>query len=166
MSLLMAMILMGCDPDCGDTSRMDGEYAVWSHSAVTDDLITGTNLDAYPYDKVFVNGWSEWDLKYVPSKKAFQLSIDGQPFEAAYQQDTANCNAFTLSFQGTYATDDNTTHSFTWQGDLAYLGVHLSGTFVYEDAWTDLATGDQGSISIPSGELNATIRSVAVDTGS
>ena len=168
--MLLALTLIGCDPDCGDTSRMDGDYVVWSHVAVTDDLITGSNSEDYPYRDIFVNGWSEWSLKYIPSKQSFQLSIDGQAFEGAYEPDPNNCNNFSLLFQGTYSTDADTAHSFLWQGDLSYLGVHIAGTFTYQDNWTDLGTGIQGSLDIPSGELTATLRTEisqgsATDTG-
>ncbi|MFT5680678.1 MAG: hypothetical protein ACI8RZ_001584 [Myxococcota bacterium] len=168
--MLLALTLMGCDPDCGDTSRMDGDYVVWSHSAVTDDLVTGTNTADYPFRQIFVNGWSEWTIKYIPSKQSFQLSVDGQAYEGTYEPDPNNCNNFSLVFQGTYSTEADTAHSFLWQGDLSYLGVHIAGTFTYKDNWTDLATGVQGSLEIPAGELTATLRSEvseggATDTG-
>jgi hypothetical protein len=157
--MLLALTLIGCDPDCGDTSRMDGDYAVWSHSAVPDDLITGSNIESYPFRQVFVNGWSEWTLKYIPSKQSFQLLIDGQAYEASYEPDPNNCNNFSLVFQGTYSTEADTAHSFLWKGDMSYMGVHLAGTFTYEDNWTDLTTGIQGNMRIPAGELTATIQS-------
>ena len=164
--MLLMLSLIGCDADCGDTSRMDGDYVVWSHSAVTEDLVVGSDQEDYPFREIFVNGWSEWSLKYIPSKQAFQLLVDGQAYEASYAPDVSNCNNFGLVFQGTYSTDSDTAHSFLWQGDLAYLGVHLAGTFTYEDNWTDLSTGSTGSLKIPAGELTATLRSeVSSDTG-
>ena len=167
--MLLALLFVGCDPDCGDTSRMDGEYVVWSHAAVSDEMVTGDNSEEYPYRHIFANGWSEWDLKYIPSKQAFQMLVDGQAYEGSYVPSDNNCNSFTLTFQGTYSTDVDTAHSFLWQGDLSYMGVHLAGTYRYEDNWTDPATGLQGNLTIPEGELTATLKSEvsggALDTG-
>jgi len=160
--LLVPAILMtvfGCDVDCDDVNRIDGFYAVWSNSATTPDAFTGQNLnlDVYPFEEMFFNGWSEWDMEYVPSDKLFRLKINDQPYQALYSQDPDNCNAFTLDIQGTYVTDIDSTHSFTWKGNLAYFGAHLGGAFSYEDSWT-LVDGTSGTLVVPEGEFTAASR--------
>ena len=160
----LALLFLGCDPECDDTARINGDYIVNSHSSVTSNQVTGENLENYPYDDIFVNGWSNWTLEFVPGRQAFQVTLDDQAFEAAYTQDPDNCNAFGLEMSGTYITDEGTTHDFSWSGDLVYLGVKLRGTFTYTDAWSDPASGEVGSISIPAGELLANPASGA-DTG-
>jgi len=162
---VLTLLLAGCDPECEDNSRIDGEYVVNSHVSVPSNQLTGENLDNYPYDGIFVNGWSAWTMQYVPNRKSFQVNLDGQSFEADYAQDPDNCNAFVLTMEGTYTTDQGTTHSFLWTGDLVYMGVKLRGTFAYDDTWTDPATGDSGSISIPEGELLANPASESGDSG-
>ncbi|MFT4976615.1 MAG: hypothetical protein ACI8S6_002520 [Myxococcota bacterium] len=151
----LALFLIGCDPECDDTSRINGDYIVNSHVSVPSNEVTGDNLDSYPYDGIFFNGWSSWELQYVPGRQSFQVTLDGQSYEAAYTQDPDNCNAFTLEMAGTYNTELGTTHAFVWAGDLVYLGVKLQGTFTYSDTWTDPTEGTSGSITVPGGELLA-----------
>ena len=159
----LALMLFACDPECDDTSRINGKYAVNSHVSVPSDQITGSNLDNYPYGGVFFNGWSSWELQYVPGRQAFQVVLDDQAYEADYSQDPSNCNAFTLTMEGTYASDQGTLHTFKWSGDLVYLGVKLRGVYSYEDTWNDPSTGESGSINVPEGELLA--NPASPDTG-
>ena len=161
---LALVLLVGCDPDCDDTDRIDGEYVVNSHVSVESAEITGQNLEAYPYEDVFFNGWSTWTLEYNPGKQTFQVLLDGQPYEAAYTQDPDNCNAFTLTMQGVYTGEGGITHTFSWTGELVYLGVKLRGTFTYSDTWEDALSGETGSIVVPAGELLANPKGGA-DTG-
>ena len=149
----------GCDADCDDPSRIDGTYNVFS-SVAASDQITGENVEFYPLEDAFFNGWSRWELKYIPSNDTFQLSLDDQPFSATYSESAENCNTFTLDFQGTYTTEV-TSHDFVWSGELTYMGTHLGGTWSYQDAWSGTVGDDgenvNGSINVPAGELNANI---------
>lgn len=159
----IVLMLVGCDPECDDTSRINGNYIVNSHVSVPTNEVTGSNLEDYPYDDIFVNGWSRWEMMYVPGRQAFQVNLDGQAYEAEYTQDPDNCNAFTLTMSGTYTTEEGTAHAFEWVGDLVYLGVKLRGTYTYSDTWNNPSTGDAGSITIPQGEMLA--NPASMDTG-
>ena len=94
---------------------------------------------------VFANGRSEWELKYIPGNTSFQLSLDDQPFTASYTQDTDACNSFLLKFSGTYTTEVDSIHQFSWEGELSYFGTKLGGTFSYTDDWTQTIQQDDGS---------------------
>ena len=162
LTMLALWLLTGCDPDCDDANRIDGDYLVFSNLTVESADIEGQNLENYPYDGIFFNGASEWQLKYNPGKQTFQVLLDGQAFEARYTPDPDNCNAFTLEMAGVYTTEQNTAHTFQWTGDLVYLGVKLRGTFTYEDTWD--GGGESGAITVPGGQLQANPVG-GVDTG-
>ncbi len=162
---LFALGAVACDADCDSPERLDGNWIVWSNVTATADQMSGTNVEDYPLTDVFFNGWSEWNLKYLPSKSAFQLSVDGQPYEASYTEAAESCNSFAMGFGGTYTTD-TTDHVFEWTGDLSYQGSHIGGTWSYSDEWTgsDSDGGTiEGSITVPSGDLNANVPGSATD---
>lgn len=163
-ALIVAAAATGCDSDCGNPGRIDGTYAVWSN--VTSDAYTITGLDdaqdrSAVMDAAFINGWSQWDFKYVPSNDSFALEVDGQTYTAAYEESGASCNAFTFSFAGLYDSEADTVHTFDWSGDLNYMGGHIEGTYSYSDTWTS-TEGATGSITIPDGEVRGTL---GEDTG-
>jgi hypothetical protein len=160
----LALALAGCDADCDNPSRIDGEYAMWSNITSSESEVSGDNTDDFPLEEVFINGWSEWDLKYIPSQGAVQLDINGQPFDATYQQEIENCNQFSMSISGDYTTEVNSIHSFEWNGDMRYMGTHLSGTWNYSDSWSNNSDGTSGSLSVPAGELTANLKDDG-DTG-
>jgi len=161
---LCAVVVAGCDSDCGNPGRLDGTYSVWSNVTSDDYTIDGLDDAAEQIevlDAAFINGWSQWQFKYVPSKDDFTLEIDGQPYTATYTEASDDCNAMSMKFNGQYDSEADTVHTFDWQGDLAYMGAHITGTFSYSDTWTR-TDGATGSIDIPSGELRARL---GEDTG-
>lgn len=164
-ALVLPLGATGCNPECDPASRLDGRYAAWSHSAGDVSTISGKNLDDYPYTAVFFNGWSEWSLAYIAAQRAFELSIDEQPYIANYTEvPGGSCNDFVLDFGGTYVSERGTTHDFEWQGELLYFGTHIGGTFGYSDTWRDPATDDEGSIVVPEGEITANLVTGSEDT--
>jgi len=161
---LIGVVSSGCDADCEEPNRIDGSYAVWSTVTGGEEGYTGQNTEDYPWDGVFFNGWSEWELTYVPSKTAFQLEINGQPYTADYTQDETQCNTFLLNFDGEFVSSTDTAHSFEWLGDLRYYGTHLGGTFQYSDLWAGLSDDNAGSVEVSTGEMTANLREEG-DTG-
>ncbi len=158
--LLSLPLLGGCDSDCDQPARIDGAYNVWSN--VVDHTPAASALPAeYPVDEIFYNGRSEWQLKYVPASSSFDLVLDDQAYSADFRQDATRCNAFHLSFDGTYVSTRGAQHQFTWEGDLVYFGTHIGGTWGYSSDWTDPATSTQGHI-VAVGEMNGNVSS---DTG-
>ena len=159
--LLLALpALCGCDPDCGEPSRLDGLHRVWSNVVEHDPPVDSVPAE-YPAEEVFYNGYSEWRLRYVASQRSFDLEVDGQKFSAAFSDDPENCNAFGLAFSGVYVTSSGTQHGFLWEGDLLYFGNHLGGTWSYRSDWDDAATDTAGHVEAD-GELHST---TAGDTG-
>lgn len=153
---ILVMGLMGCVGECRPDSRMDGTYAVWSYVTAPTEDIEGDNIAAYPWPAMFFNGWSEWTLEYIPAQSVVQIELDGQPFTATFHREPEDCENFTLSFSGTWLSEWDTRHNFEWDGDLAYQGPQIGGTFQYADTWSDPETGETGSISIPLGEIAMT----------
>jgi len=161
---LVAAMVGGCDSDCGNPGKIDGTYAVWS--TVTGDAYTFEGLDddtarTEVMNAAFVNGWSLWDFKYVPSKDDYTLEIDGQPYTANYQGASDNCNAFGFEFSGLYDSAADVVHTFEWSGNLVYMGAHMSGTYTYSDTWTR-TDSTYGTITVPDGEFRANL---GEDTG-
>ena len=144
-ALMAAPLAGGCDPDCDNPSRLDGRHSVWSnvveHTPAAD-AIPGE----YPVGDIFYNGHSEWRLRYVQNQRAFDLELDEQAYQAVFEQDDNNCNAFQLSFEGVYVSPGGTQHTFTWDGDLVYFGSHMGGTFEYASDWSDVATSTSGHV--------------------
>ena len=177
--LTLVPFQLGCNSECEDPGRIDGDYAVFSNTASDDWTITGFSVEQEEeqtalLNSVFANGRSEWDLKYIPGNTSFQLSLNDQPFTALYTQDTESCNSFLLKFSGTYTTDIDSIHQFSWEGELSYFGAKLGGTFSYRDDWTQTIQEDDGNggtqnvplngtLTIIDGEFNASSKQ---DTGS
>ena len=158
-SLCIGLLSAGCDAECDEPGRIDGHYATFSNAATDDWEITGLSVDQDDEQMallgaIFANGWSEWELNYIPGNTNFQLDLDGQPYTATYVQDETTCNSFTLSFSGTYTTDINSVHQFSWEGEMSYLGTHLGGTFSYTATYTRTILGEDGESST---QLNGTI---------
>jgi uncharacterized lipoprotein NlpE involved in copper resistance len=153
----LLVTLMGCKNECDTPARINGSYAVNTEisSAGT---ITGDNLDAYPEGATFLKGWSEWDLQYQPAQIEVDIDINGQSYTADYLEDPTSCNAFGLSFVGTWLAEGGTLHNFEWVGDLHYVGTHLEGDFSYSDSWSDPATGEAGTIEVSEGSYTANQR--------
>jgi hypothetical protein len=175
-SLCICTLNAGCDAECDEPGRIDGHYATFSNAATDDWSITGLSADQEDeqmalLDAIFANGWSEWELKYIPGNTNFQLELDGQPYTASYEQDEVTCNSFTLSFSGTYTTEINSVHQFSWEGDMSYFGTHLGGIYSYIDTYTqtileedgETSTQLSGAITILDGEVRASDHD---DTGS
>ena len=153
---VLAAAAAGCDADCRNNKRMDGTYAVWATVTSGAEEITGDNVEEYPFDEIgLINGWSTWQMTFVPSNSSFQMEIDGQPFTGAVTTSADNCNAFNLVFSGAYDTDAGTTHTLSWTGDLVYMGDHLGGTWSYQDSW--VGAGISGTLTVPRGEFNGNV---------
>lgn len=146
----------GCGQRCPEVSRLDGGWAVFSDTDPAN--VSGSNSGRFPWEDVFVGGWSEWDLSYLPSRVEFQLEIDGQPFVGTYVGDEADCESFTLSFDGRYLGDGGSTHDFTWTGALTSAGVHLDGTFDFTDTWADPLADASGDLSVAGGIFTGNVR--------
>ena len=167
LSVLLAIGASGCDADCDDPSRLSNGYAVYSNFTTDRWELTGFDQEDEDerlalLDALFVNGWSEWDLDYLPGQQAFDIFLDGQPYVATYSQDENTCNTFQLSFAGTFTSRENSVHDFKWNGDLSYFGTHLGGTFSYTDSWQ---TADRsGTMTVKDAEMRANERR-GQDTG-
>lgn len=159
---LGALALTGCDPDCSSPSRIDGEWSVLAQS--TDDAwrISGFGSDedaaeraaqAQLLSQLMVNGERQWTLKYVPGSDTYNLSIDGQRFEAEAEPAPDHCNQLALQVEGSWEGEAGSAHEFTLKGDLLWTGDRLAGTFSYADAWT--WEGRTGEVRLPAGELSA-----------
>lgn len=144
-------VLAGCGDRCQDISRIDGPYAVL-HSPDT------SGQGDYPWEDVFVGGWSEWDLAYVPGNQTFDLVIDEQPFVGTYTADPYDCEAFTLAFDGTYVGDGGSLHDFSWTGAVVVAGTHLQGTASWTDQWEDPGSGGRGDVELSSVTFTANVR--------
>jgi hypothetical protein len=142
---LLALLTVGCDPDCDNPSRLDGRHSVWSNVVEHTPVVTAIPSE-YPVYDIFYNGHSEWRLRYVQNQRAFDLVLDDQAYQAAFLQDPDNCNAFSLSFEGVYVSPGGTQHDFSWQGDLVYFGSHMGGTFEYVSDWADVGTSTAGHV--------------------
>jgi hypothetical protein len=145
-----------CDPGCDPPSRIDGRYAAGS-TVGDESQVTGTNLDLYPMEDAFIDRFAEWDFTWRASASSFELTIDGQPFTATYDEnDPDDCSSFAMTIEGIYVTEAQTSHEFQWAGDLTYFGTHITGPFTYDDTWED-AVGTGGSIHVPAGEMSASL---------
>jgi hypothetical protein len=168
-SLCICVLTTGCDTECDEPGRIDGDYSVFSNSSTDDWSISGLSTEQEDeqmalLDAIFANGWSEWELKYIPGNTNFQLELDGQPYTASYDQDETTCNSFILSFSGTYTTEINSVHQFSFEGEMSYFGTHLGGTYSYTDTFEQTILDDtgegstllSGAITILDGEIRAT----------
>lgn len=135
---------------------MDGGWAVYSDADPA--TISGSNAGRFPWEDVFVGGWSEWDLTYLPSRVEFKVEVDGQPFVATYLADEADCESFTLVIDGRYLGEGGSSHDFTWTGQLTQAGVHLDGTFSFEDVWDDPLADASGDLSLQNGIFTGNVR--------
>ena len=155
--LLALLLLIACDESCPEISRLDGAWAVYAETTTA--TVSGSNGGNFPWDDVFAEAWSEWDLRWVAGRGDFELEVDGQPYTAAYTPDEVDCDAFTLSFDGRYLGEAGSTHDFTWTGALSHVGSHFDGTFAFEDSWSDASSGQDGTLSIQDGTVTANTRS-------
>ena len=158
--LLGLAAIAGCDSDCGNPSRIDGDYEVWSNAVGDGVVFTGLEDDEATRTEIlqaaFPNGASSWSITYVPANGKIDLVIDeDQPFTATYEESPDNCNAFSMQFSGMFISEAGANHQFTWQGDLVYMGGEITGTFSYSDTWTH--PDGQGSLEIPEGEIQAVL---------
>ena len=164
-----AALLSGCDADCADPTRLDGTY--WLDSNVSGDDWEVTGWEEGPMTEetdhlmgLFVNGRTTWEIRNLPASDSLRLTIDGQPFEAELSTAEDNCNRIDLEMEGSWENPKNgATHQFFWSADLLWTGDALSGTWSYEDQWT---LGERsGSILLPSGELQGSLRSADQQEG-
>ena len=144
----------GCGERCEDVSRLDGGWAVYLEPAQG----TATGAASYPWDDVFTEGWSEWDLEYVPARSEFRLDLDAQPFTATYIQDDTRCDAFVLRFDGTYLGEEGSVHTVEWTGELQAAGTHILGTYDFTDDWRDPSSGDNGTMQLAGGDFTGNRR--------
>lgn len=156
MSPLLLWLLACADDSCPEVSRLDGGWAVYSEGAAA--TSSGSNAGNFPWEDIFVEGWSEWDLAWVAGRGDFDLDIDGQPFVASYTPDELDCDAFTLSFDGRWLGEGGTSHELVWTGVLTRAGSHFDGTFSLEDDWSDPVAGQEGTLSLQGGEITANTR--------
>lgn len=163
--LFLVLALMGCEAECPDDTRLNGEYAAWSYATAPTADITGTNIEHYPWPDAFVQGWSEWQLTYVPSRDEVSLIIDEQPFTAEFERVPDDCRNFTMSFFGTYLSAVGSTHAFEWTGWLTYQGPHRGGSWEYTDQWNWPDEGESGTITIPEGQISLNAGGRTDDTG-
>lgn len=154
--LLLLFALVGCDESCPEVSRLDGGWAVYAEGGQAG--ASGSNSGSFPWDDVFVEGWSEWDLAWVAGRGDFDLDVDGQPFTATYTPDAVDCDAFTLSFDGRYLGEAGSVHDFNWTGALVRAGAHFEGSFSFEDTWSDPAAGEEGTLSLSGASVTANLR--------
>ena len=157
LAITAGLLLAGCDPDCGNPARLDGNYDVWQNVADAS-TVSGENLSAYPYDDTVFNGASAWNIKWVPGDSSFQLSINDQPFTgASYDESETGCNTFTLLFDGSYEAEPGSVHALTWEGELTWYGDELNGNYTYTDTWANDETGTSGTINVPDGVFVGTL---------
>lgn len=175
--LLLALIA-GCDSDCEDASRLNGEYAMW-HSVLNANQEGGATMDeAYPSYEVFVNGWSRWDLTWSASGGTFAAAIsDVAELQSGGEATTPvtydgtltsrddNCNAFDLALTGQFEAASGTTHDFAYTAELVYYGDDVAGHFTYEDTWSG-ADGASGALTGAAGDVYGVLQTDgAFDTG-
>jgi len=165
MLLLVLTALLGCSTECPSDTRLNGDYAVWSYVTAPTADITGQDIADYPWPAMFFNGWSAWNMEYVSGHQQVQIFIDDQPFPADFHRAPDDCRNFTMQFAGTYLSDQGSTHDFQWQGDLAYQGPNMTGTWVYQDTWSNTADGTSGSVNVPEGQISLTAGGAVGDTG-
>lgn len=145
--------LGGCAAECADPSRIGGVYNIFSSVGEPTDPPEGMK----PY-AAFYNGSRTWNIAYNRNANTVTLLIESQELTAAYTEDPANCNRFTLEItDGVWAADataladeENITsnHAVHWLADLVWQGEELSGSYSVTDNWTvngstsgQLATG-------------------------
>ncbi len=152
--LLAILLSTGCESECQPDTRMNGEFAASSVVTSPTAEIRGDDLADYPWSSMFFNGWSVWSLEFLGGRQQVKLEIDGQPFTADFAREPEDCTNFLLSFAGTYLSEAGTAHSFSWEGEMAYQGPHIAGTWAYQDTWT--GQGMSGSIEVPEGTVSLT----------
>lgn len=155
--LTVLVLGAGCGGErCPEISRLDGGWAIYLE--VDPASASGNNSGNFPWEDMFVGGWSEWDLEYLPSREEFQLEVDGQPFVASYVPDAVDCETFTLAFDGRYLGEQGSTHDFTFTSTLTQAGVHMDGSFALDDAWEDSAEGSTGTLTVSNGVFTGNVR--------
>lgn len=174
MFALLVAFLAGCDADCEDASRINGEYAMW-HSVLNANQEGGATMDeAYPSYEVFINGWSRWNLTWSASGGTVSAEITDVPelqsggegasstpetFSGTLTSADDNCNVFNLDLSGDFTTASGSTHAFTYTAEMVFYGDNMSGTFAYDDTWSkpgeDGAAPTSGQLAGASGDLQA-----------
>ena len=122
---------------------------------------------------IFVNGWSRWDITPAGGKASIVITdapelqgeaypdgkVQRQQYDDVPMKPAAdNCNVFTVELAGDYKNPAGTTHTFTYNATLTFLGDHLSGDFAYSDTFTgvlvDAAADDSGSGDVEEGNID------------
>ena len=154
-ALLLSVFAGGCNPDCQDPGRINGEYAVFSNATSEAWTSTSTLTDLEDQSALlgglFANGDSAWTLQYVPSSSSYAVIIDDQRFVGEPTSSEGSCNLVQLDLGGVYTSAVGSVHTFTWSGELLWSGERLDGTFSYADTWT--WEDDSGAVDIPDGQL-------------
>ncbi len=160
--------LAGCDSECDDPARIDGQWAVFANATGEDWQVTGFTEDertageeAALLDNIFMNGASTWDIRYTPGRDRYAIDIDGQSFEAEHAADAESCNRIALTLGGIYTSAGGSTHDFDVDAEIVWTGDAFVGSYAYADTWT--FDGRDGAIRIPSGQLRGSAG--AADTG-
>jgi hypothetical protein len=147
MLVLFAALLPGCDADCQDTQRINGDFAVWHTVLNAGD---GATFDEnYPTYDIFVNGWSEWKITWQAGAGTMNVDIADRNERASLQTPPSlesftgtlttgddNCNAFDMETSGDYTSAVGTVHSFSYTAHVVLAGDHYNGTFIYDDTYT------------------------------
>lgn len=162
--------LVGCGSDCDDTTRLDGDWTVdsrvsaetWQVSGFDTTASDDTTADAAAIDQadllaqLLVNGTKTWSIARSGASDDYTLRVDGQEFDARLVPKKGACNAFDVDFTGTWAGDEGSSHNFTFDGQLTFLGDELTAAWQYSDnfSWEDRAA--TGTVAIPTGVFSAT----------
>jgi|GEM_PF-3380241 len=178
-SCLVPLVLLtwGCGSDCDDTTRLDGEWEVYSRvsseawqvsgfdTASTNETVAAeAALDqADLLRQLFVNGTTAWTLTRQGETDTYALRVNGQEFEARMVPKKGACNALDLDFAGTWSGSEGSTHNFKFEGQLTFLGDEITGDWKYTDnfSWDDRDAA--GTVAIPEGVFSGSRG--ASDTG-
>ena len=157
--LFAALALAGCNNECDDPTRIEGQWAMFGNATSTDWQVTGfteaereAGDEAKLLNNVFANGWSTWDIRYTPGRDSYAIDIDGQTFEAKHSASEQSCNRIDLELAGIFVSDGGSIHDFAMEVEVVWTGDEMAGSWAYADTWT--LDGRNGAINIPAGELH------------
>jgi hypothetical protein len=134
MLILAFAVLSGCSDTCAPPQPELNEK-VWSvFVQPTSFTIDG---EGFPAESTPANGTHEWIVSWTTPdpESAVVVTIDGQPFDGTGRWSTQECGNFDLGFNGIFAGDDGSNHSFAASAELATWPGHLEGFLDWRETW-------------------------------
>ncbi|MCB9675857.1 MAG: hypothetical protein H6737_12115 [Alphaproteobacteria bacterium] len=130
---LVAFACGACNPNCGLPTVLDG-VRFEAFGNVIDYTIGDSGA---PPGQILVNGYTDLEFEWnAVIEGPIVVRIDDQPFDGEGQWNQQECGNFTVSFAGTFQSQDGSEHNFTAAANFLMYDILIEGSMAYNETWT------------------------------